>query len=76
MRCPSWSPGNELKCTQQRGHEGRCTAFRPSCGDKIRWKYRFYEPPIYLHPLKPLPLTPIPGLKSLLEALDKEFPNA
>lgn len=39
-RCPSWSPGNELKCTGAKGHEGLCRAVRVNgidAGAKAIW---------------------------------------
>lgn len=37
-RCPSWSPGNELKCVGEKGHEGLCHATRMHCDKgKITW---------------------------------------
>ncbi len=39
MRCPSWSPGNELKCSGTKGHPGLCHARRHYEGS-ITWCYR------------------------------------
>lgn len=33
-RCPSWSPGNELKCVGAKGHDGSCHAVRVHGIDK------------------------------------------
>lgn len=45
-RCPSWSPGNELKCTGEKGHEGLCRAVRvggTDKGEKKVWEYRLLD---------------------------------
>ena len=38
-RCPSWSPGNQLKCQGYKGHVGLCHAKRLS-GGSITWSHR------------------------------------
>lgn len=63
MRCPSWSPGNELKCECYEGHTGRCFAKRLGLfSDTITWKYRFHEPEPFKGKVIPLDLTRVPGL--------------
>jgi hypothetical protein len=40
-RCPSWQPGNLLKCVGVRGHIGLCHAFNPhEDKEKMTWEYR------------------------------------
>jgi hypothetical protein len=38
-RCPSWSPGNELKCLGTKGHAGLCHAQRHYNGGPVTWTY-------------------------------------
>jgi len=48
-RCPSWSPGNELRCFGTKGHPGDCWAYRPdaeagySSSGHVDWIY--HAPP-------------------------------
>jgi len=39
-RCPSWSPGNQLKCLGTKGHPGDCWAYRLGSRDQVNWPYR------------------------------------
>ncbi len=39
-RCPSWSPGNELKCFGSKGHPGDCWAYRRGSKTQVNWSYR------------------------------------